>query len=430
MVTGHLYDLFIKSSGITTDSRNVRKGQIFVALWGNNFNGNNYASEALEKGASWAVIDDPQYENEKTILVDDCLFELQALALHHRKMMNFPVIAITGTNGKTTTKELLASVLARKYKVHFTQGNLNNQIGVPLTILSTPVGTNIMIVEMGANHIGEINALCHIARPDHGILTNIGTAHIEGFGSAEGVVTAKTELYGYLNKVNGIALYNDKNPLLSEKIYKMVKRAVPFSDPTGVDLDVELISSELNLIIRATYQRQVYNITTNLFGSFNLENIKAAIGTGLFFGVEMNDIVNAIESYQPKNNRSQIRYTGRNTLICDSYNANPSSMQMALESFSGIKSEKKILILGDMLELGKKTDEEHLKLVNDLHFLNADQVYLVGPVFKKLIHEPAFMTFSDVNKLTEHLCGKEIKDATILIKGSRGIGLERIYDIL
>ena len=430
MLTVQLYDLFKHSKGIATDSRNVAKGQIFFALWGNNFNGNKYAAEALEKGAAWAVIDDPQFESKKTFLVDDCLLELQALAVHHRKMLDIPVMAITGTNGKTTTKELLAAVLARKYKVHFTQGNLNNQIGVPLTILSAPMDTQIMIIEMGANHIGEISILCQIAKPDHGIITNIGTAHIEGFGSAEGVIKAKTELYEYINKVNGIAFYNDKNPLLAEKIFKMVKRAVPFTDPTGIELGIELISSELNLVLNATYQKHIYNLKTNLFGSFNLENIKAAIALGLFFGVEMDDVVSAIENYQPKNNRSQVKVTEKNTLICDSYNANPTSMHLALESFSGIQAKSKYLILGDMLELGKKSDEEHLKIINDLNSRNAEKIILVGPVFNRLAEGSGFSTFSNVNQLIDYLRNNKIEGAAILIKGSRGIGLEKIYDML
>src|SRR5450759_2927272 len=225
MKTEQLYKLFVESTGVTTDSRAVRKGEIFFALWGENYNGNKFASEALEKGASWAVIDDPLFETEKTILVDDCLFELQALAAYHRKELKIPVLAITGTNGKTTTKELLTAIMAKKLKVHYTKGNLNNLIGVPLIILSAPIGTEMMIIEMGASHIGEIRTLCLIAKPDYGIITNIGTAHIEGFGSTDGVIKAKTELYEYLRKVNGIALYNDKNPLLTEKIFKIINRA-------------------------------------------------------------------------------------------------------------------------------------------------------------------------------------------------------------
>ena len=430
MKTEQLYNLFKESSGVTTDSRTVGKGQIFFALWGDNYNGNKFASEALAKGASWAVIDDPLYETEKTILVDDCLFELQALASFHRKEMNVPVLALAGTNGKTTTKELIAAIMAKKVKVHFTKGNLNNQIGVPLTILSAPPGTEMMIIEMGANHIGEIRTLCLIAKPDYGIITNIGTAHIEGFGSADGVMKAKTELYEYLRKVNGIALYNDKNPLLTEKIFKIINRAVPFSDPTGIDFIVEQSPSDMNLKLTATYHHHTYNISTNLFGNYNLENIKAAMATGLFLGVEMNDIVNAVENYQPANNRSQIKITNNNTLICDSYNANPTSMYLALESFAGIKADRKLIILGDMLELGEKSQEEHIKLINSLQSYKVEKALLVGPVFQKVSSKSGFKSFSDVNKLRDFLKNEPVKGSTILIKGSRGIGLEKIYDLL
>lgn len=430
MKTEQLYTLFKDSSGVTTDSRKVGKGEIFFALWGDNYNGNKFAAEALEKGASFAVIDDPLFETDKTILVEDCLFELQALATRHRKEMNVPVIAITGTNGKTTTKELLAAILAKKLKVHYTKGNLNNHIGVPITILSASPGTEMMIIEMGANHIGEIRTLCLIAKPDYGIITNIGTAHIEGFGSKESVIKAKTELYEHLRKVNGIALYNDKNPLLAEKIFKLVNRAVPFSDPTGIDLVIEQVQSDLNLNIKATYLHQTYNIRTNLFGHYNLENIKAAIGTGLFLGVEMKDIVDAVENYQPANNRSQIKITSTNTLICDSYNANPTSMLSALESFAVAKADKKLVILGDMLELGEKSEEEHLKVLAELQSSKIDHALLVGRLFQKVSPKSGFKSFSDVNKLIDFLKKEPVNGSTILIKGSRGIGLEKIYDLL
>ena len=379
MKTDQLYDLFKKSTGISTDSRTVAKGEIFFALWGENYNGNKFASEALSKGASWAIIDDLLFETDKTILVDDCLFELQALASRYRKELNVPVLAITGTNGKTTTKELLAAIIAKKFKVHYTKGNLNNQIGVPLTILSAPPGTEMMIIEMGASHIGEIRTLCIVAKPDYGIITNIGTAHIEGFGSPDGVVRAKTELYEYLRKVNGIALYNDMDPILNEKIFKYVNRAVPFSNPTGTELVVKPIPSDLMLALSVTYHHHTRNISTNLFGSYNIENVRAAIATGLFLGVEMNDIADAIENYQPSNNRSQIKVTKNNTLICDSYNANPVSMFLALESFCEIQGDMKFVILGDMLELGEKSEEEHIKVLKGLQSCKIENALLVGP---------------------------------------------------
>jgi UDP-N-acetylmuramoyl-tripeptide--D-alanyl-D-alanine ligase len=430
MKTDQIYDLFKKSTGINTDSRTISKGEIFFALWGEKYNGNKYAEEAIEKGAAWAVIDDPLLETEKTILVDDTLFELQALASHHRKLLNVPVLAITGTNGKTTTKELIAAILSKKKKVHYTKGNLNNHIGVPLTILSAPDDTEMMVIEMGASHLGEIRSLCLIAKPDFGIITNIGTAHIEGFGSFEGVVKAKTELYEHLRKINGVALYNDKNPLITEKIFKMVNRAVPFSDPTGIELLVELLETDLLLKLRATYQHKSYDITTNLFGTYNYENLKAAIATGLFFDVPLEDIVKAVEGYHPENNRSQVKITDKNTLICDSYNANPSSMLTAIHSFSELKSEYKLIILGDMLELGEKTDSEHIKVLQELKSLKSDLVYLVGPVFNRMSDQYGYKSFADVTRLRDYLKKKSLKGFTILLKGSRGIGLEKVYDLL
>ncbi|HEX7494077.1 MAG TPA: UDP-N-acetylmuramoyl-tripeptide--D-alanyl-D-alanine ligase [Bacteroidales bacterium] len=430
MKTEQLYNLFKESTGVTTDSRTAGKGQIFFALWGDTYNGNKFASEALAKGASWAVIDDPLFETEKTILVDDCLFELQALAGHLRKQLNVPVLAVTGTNGKTTTKELLAAILSKKFRVHSTKGNLNNLIGVPLTILSAPADTEMMIIEMGASHIGEIRTLCLIAKPDYGIITNIGNAHIEGFGSIDGVMRSKTELYEHLRKVNGIAIYNDKNPVLTEKIFKIVNRAVPYSDPTGIELTLEPVPSDLNLKLKASYHHHIYNINTNLFGSYNLENVKAAAATGLFLGVEMEDIVEAVENYKPANNRSQIKITSNNTLICDSYNANPTSMNSALESFSGIQNEDKILILGDMLELGEKSEEEHIKLLEAIQSHIFKKVFLVGPVFKKISATSGFKAFYSVDELIDFLKHTPVKGNSILIKGSRGIGLEKAYDKL
>jgi UDP-N-acetylmuramoyl-tripeptide--D-alanyl-D-alanine ligase len=430
MKTEQLFSLFKESSGVSTDSRSVGKGQIFFALWGDHYNGNKYACDALAKGALCAVIDDPQFETENTFLVDDCLFELQALASRYRKELNVPVLAITGTNGKTTTKELLASILSKKLKVHYTRGNLNNHIGVPLTILSAPADTEMMIIEMGANHLGEIRTLCLIAKPDYGIITNIGNAHIEGFGSIEGVLKAKTELYEHLRKVNGIAFYNDKDPVLSEKIFRIINRAVPFSDPTGIDLLIDPIASDLNLKISLTYLHNTYNLSTNLFGSYNLENVRAAIAMGLFLEVEVKDIIDAVETYVPANNRSQVKPTKNNTLICDSYNANPTSMNAAINSFFTLKATPKAVILGDMLELGDKSEEEHLKILKVLLSKMTEEVYLVGPVFQKISSESGFNAFSDVNKLFEFLKDHRLTGKTILIKGSRGISLEKIYELL
>lgn len=430
MKTEQLYRIFKESKGVSTDSRTVKKDQIFFALWGQNFNGNKYADEALAKGASFAVIDDPAFETDRTILVDDCLLELQALAAHYRRELNASVLAITGTNGKTTTKELISAIMSRKFKVHFTKGNFNNDIGLPLTILSAPADTEMMVLEMGASHMMEIRTLCSIARPDFGIITNIGTAHIEGFGSLEGVLKTKTELYEYLRKINGVAIYNDRDPLLTEMIFKFVNRAVPYSDPTGIELSVEVIPSEMNLAVKVKYQRKIHIIQTSLFGSYNLENVKAAIAAGLFLGVEMDVIAEALRNYRPENNRSQVKITGSNTLICDAYNANPVSMHVAVRSFSELKADKKVLILGDMLELGERSEEEHIKLLKEVRLVNPEKVFLVGSQFHKVSGETGFQSFPDVALLRKYLQREPVIGSLILIKGSRGMALERIYDLL
>lgn len=430
MKTEQLYTIFKESSGIATDTRKIKKGEMFFALWGNNYNGNLYAAEALEKGAICAVIDDSMYETDRTVLVDDCLFELQAMASYHRKELKAQVLAITGSNGKTTTKELIASIMAKKKKVHFTHGNLNNHIGVPLTILSAPDGVELLIIEMGANHIGEIRTLCLIAKPDFGIITNIGTAHLEGFGSFEGVVKAKTELYEHLRKVNGIAIFNDKNPLLAEKIFRMVNRAVPYSDPTGTKLSLEIASSGLMLEVNAEYQHKSYNVKTSLFGKHNIENVRAAAATSLFLGADMADIIDAIEKYVPGNNRSQVLKSERNTIICDSYNANPESMRKAIDSFLEAPVEDKLMILGDMLELGANSHEEHSRILRILNNQGITNVFLVGHQFEIISKEFGYKSFAGVENLMEFLKLNPVTGKYILVKGSRGMMLEKIYDLI
>ena len=430
MNTEHIYDLFKKSAGVNTDSRNIKKNEIFFALRGEKYDGNKYAAEAIKKGALYAVIDDPAFETAGTILVDDTFSALQALALYHRKILNVTTLAITGSNGKTTTKELIASILSKRKKVHFTKGNLNNHIGVPLIILSASADTEILVIEMGASHIGEIRALCNIACPDYGIITNIGTAHIEGFGSFEGVIKAKTELYEYLEKTNGIVIYNDSNPLLSEKIRNLAVKAIPYSRPEGTELNVESLESDILLKIKAVYKNKEHIINTNLFGSHNIENIKAAIATGLFFYVPIEEIISAIEEYNPENNRSQVKNTGKNVLICDSYNANPSSMATAIRSFSKLDADKKAIVLGDMLELGEKSEQEHLRILHEISFIKPENVFLVGQIFGKAAANLRYTLFENAKLLRDYLIDKELKGFTILIKGSRGIGLEKIYDVL
>lgn len=430
MKTGQLFELFKKSTGVITDSRSIKKGQMFFALHGDNFNGNIFAEEALKAGAICAVVDDPRFESPNVILVDDTLKELQALARQYRIELNVPVLGITGTNGKTTTKELTASVLSKKFRLHYTKGNLNNHIGVPVTILSAPADTQFLIIEMGANHIGEIAELCNIAIPDFGLISNIGTAHIEGFGSYEGVIKTKTELYHHLKNVNGVAFYNDSDHLLTEKVTSIVDRTVPYSIPSGKNFNLEEFPSGMNLVLNAHYNGESHRINTNLFGRYNYWNIKAAMAVGLFFGVPLKEVSDAIESYIPANNRSQVRASGNNTIVCDSYNANPSSMHMALESFSELKADKKLVILGDMFELGDRSAEEHSKIIDELRSKGFKDVLLAGKEFNEAAKKTEFKTFSDSQSLIEYLRKDPPKGYTILVKGSRGMGLERTYEVL
>ena len=430
MKTELLYTLFRQSLGVSTDTRTLKEGELFFALSGSSYNGNKFVPEALKKGALIAVIDDAAYETKKTILVDDCLSELQALASLYRQKLNIPILAVTGTNGKTTTKELLAAVLSRKYKIHYTKGNLNNHIGVPLTILSAPAGTRLMVIEMGANHPGEIRLLCSIARPDYGIITNVGTAHLEGFGSLEGVIRTKSELYEYLNSVNGTAIYNDSNPVISGKVSEMMKNAVPYSNPSGNELKVEAGSHVAPLTLKVGYLGNTFTVKTNLFGNHNLENVRAAIATGLIMGVCIEEIIDSVEKYQPGNNRSEIRITKSNTLICDSYNANPTSMSLAVKSFREVNDVNKVIILGDMLELGEKSKEEHRKILDEICTGKTMKIILVGPQFCKIAGEYGLKAFPDTKALAEYIKKEPITGSSVLIKGSRGIALEKIYEFL
>ncbi|MFO7575578.1 MAG: UDP-N-acetylmuramoyl-tripeptide--D-alanyl-D-alanine ligase [Bacteroidales bacterium] len=430
MRTEEIYELFKKSTGVSTDSRNIRQGQLFFALYGPNFNGNKYASDALSAGALCAIIDDPDYETENTILVDDTLKELQFLAGLVRSELTARVIGLTGSNGKTTTRELIAAVLSGKYKTYSTIGNLNNHIGVPLTILASPPDTEILVVEMGASNPGEIGRLCNIARPDIGIVTNIGTAHMEGFGSIEGVKAAKSEMYEYLRKTGGVAFYNESDAVLTELIYKYVVKAVPYADPTGYDLITVTRPEELYLSGSITFEGVDYQFRTNLFGAHNHQNIRAAMAIGLFFGVPVEDVVSAIETYTPSNNRSQVVKTQHNTLVCDSYNANPVSMANAIESFSRLTGPDKVCIIGDMLELGDMAEEEHHKVLGLIGTYGIKKCFAVGAMMKKLAPDYGYEAFADVDELVLSLRLNKLKEKMILIKGSRGIQLEKCYEAL
>jgi UDP-N-acetylmuramoyl-tripeptide--D-alanyl-D-alanine ligase len=431
MELNELYSLVRSSAGICTDTRSLRKGELFFALKGPSHDGNRYAAEAVSAGAAAAVTDDPSLKGEKIIGVTDVLTTLTELAIIHRKTLKVPVIAITGTNGKTTTKELVTAVLSRKKTVHSTAGNLNNHIGVPLTLLGAPADTGFLVIEMGANHLGEIASLCGTAMPTHGIITNIGKAHIEGFGSFENVIAAKSELYQWLHNSGGIALFNEKSPILTELVYHMVLKAVPYSDPGGTDLVVKAaVNDDPFLNVTVDYLGHHYAFTTYLFGSYNIDNVRAAMAAGIFFDVPVDEIIDAISLYRPSNNRSQIRKTERNTLICDSYNANPSSMSKALAAFGEISAEKKMVILGDMLELGHESLPEHAKVIETLDSMEGTEVLLVGPVFTSIAKGLKTKTFSSSGEAREWLSRENLSGYTVLVKGSRGMMLEKVYDAL
>ena len=413
-----LHQIFLRSNGVCIDTRKIIKKSIFFALKGKNFNGNEFAMAALENGCNYVVIDEREFqEDERFILVDDVLKYLQQLSNYHRKKLKCPVIGITGTNGKTTTKELIFAILSLNYKTVATQGNLNNHIGVPLTLLSTPLETEMLIVEMGANHPKEINFLSEIAQPNFGIITNIGKAHLEGFGGYEGVIKTKSELYQYIDKTNGKLFVNSDDDLL----LSLSKN----SERIKYGKNSELISA--NPLLEFKFKNT--HISTNLIGSYNFYNLSAACCVGDFFGVSIDNCKSAIESYIPSNNRSQIERSEKgNTLILDAYNANPSSMLVAIQSFEKIKAKKKIAILGDMLELGDDSLKEHQLITEELVKRNFHLVLLVGNEFKQTKNN--FLYFENTNQIKNWIQNNPIQNSTVLLKGSRGIRLESLIEFL
>ena len=429
MKINEIYQIFLKYPKITIDSRNVPKNSLFFALKGENFDGNKYSTQAIEKGASYAIVDNKKYCTTKQhILVENVLETLQDLANEHRRKLYIPIIAITGTNGKTTTKELINTVLSEKYTTYATLGNYNNHIGVPLTLLSMDKNTEIGIIEMGANHIGEIDLLCKITDPNYGLITNIGTAHIEGFGSFEGVISAKTELYKFIEKTKGTIFLNSDNKILTNELAK--QKIITYGTNISSETKGNIINSDPFINIDYTTKAQTYKIKTKLIGKYNLENILAAISIGNYFNVSTEQIIKAIENYSPTNNRSQLLKTENNTLILDLYNANPSSMSAALENFKELSAENKVLILGDMLELGKVTNTEHKKIIKLAEKYLFKEVYLVGEVFNKINSVKNFRSYTNVDDLKKHLSENIQKNKTILIKGSRGIHLEEVISML
>ena len=413
-----LYNIFLQHPSITTDSRNVGKGDIFFALKGDNFNGNKFASKAIENGASIAVIDEKEYDGKGCFLVDDFLLTLQLLANYHRRQFpDLKMLAITGTNGKTTTKELTLGVLSQKYRTIATQGNLNNHIGVPLTLLRINTSTEFAIIEMGANHKGEIDFLCKIAEPIYGLITNIGKAHLEGFGSFEGIIQTKTELFRYLDQPNRFCIINMDDKSLSDYSLSHKNKTYKYS-----------LSNKINSE-KAALDFEGHIIQSNLIGSYNAQNILAAMTIGKLFDVPLNLSIQAIESYNPQNNRSQILKTNNNTLILDCYNANPSSLYAALNDFKEMKADKKYAFIGAMKELGNTSKQEHQNIVQLLKNINLEAVILVGKEFKEF-SDNSFLWFETSQEARDYLLNNNIVGGIILIKGSHSTQMDILADAL
>ncbi len=421
-----LYQIYRQHPEVCTDTRNIKAGSLFFALKGANFNANEFAAQAIKQGCNYAVIDEEKYYSDKCILVNDVLETLQNLANHHRKQFTIPIIGITGSNGKTTTKELTAAVLSKKYNTLFTQANLNNHIGVPLTLLKLTDKHGIAVIEMGANHVGEIWDLSNIAEPDYGIITNIGKAHLEGFGGYEGVIKAKSELYDFIQMKGGKLFVNSDDALLMEKsdgIKKITYGTTGKSNVKGtLDKENFLAKGKINI------DGKEVEVSSNLAGSYNFNNILAAASIGSNFGVALNEIKMAIEEYIPSNNRSQIEKKGSNTIWVDAYNANPSSMKIAIENFAALNNSNKILILGDMFELGEESQKEHQTIANLIDSKKWRGVYLVGNDFSKV--KSSAKLFISTDEFMQWLAENPIKDSTILLKGSRGMQMEKILEKL
>ena len=438
-----LYEIYKAHPVVTTDSRNCPEGSIFFALKGETFDGNKFALQALEKGCAYAVVDDSSFitPHSSLILVDNVLDTLQQLARYHREQLDIPFVGITGTNGKTTTKELVATVLSKKYRVHYTQGNFNNHIGVPLTLLSIKPDCEIAVIEMGANHPGEIKTLANIALPTCGLITNVGKAHLEGFGSLEGVINTKKELYDNLVERGGHLFVNAANPYLTNIINDFQLSTFDFqlstysSNPDVVaDVNGRLLRCAPYVEFEWHSQLSTFNfqLSTCFVGAYNLDNMLAAITVGLHFGVDEKDICDAISNYVPANNRSQLTKTERNTLIVDAYNANPTSMMAAIDNFDIMEGENKMAILGDMLELGEQSEIEHQNIVRRLMESKIERIILVGKEFKKACEMLGVNKFEIIESLGDDFKSQLsiLNSKLILLKGSNGIGLYKLIPYL
>ena len=423
MEIGSIHKIFLKSNGVSTDSRKVKKNDIYFSLKGPNFNGNEFAKSAIEKGACYAIVDQKEYVIDKSyILVEDCLKTLQNLANYHRKNSKAKIIGLTGSNGKTTSKELIFSVLKNEFKTIATTGNLNNHIGVPLTLLSIKEDTEIAIIEMGANHLKEIETLSNIADPDYGYITNFGKAHLEGFKNLEGVIKGKSELYNHLINKSRLIFINNRDKKQVE-LTKEYSNKFTFGEQNSDSIfSVKSINPKINISIDNIL------IESNLFGQYNIDNIAAAICIGKYFNLDNENIKAGIERYIPENNRSQIIKKGSNKIILDAYNANPTSMQLALSSFNDMKEEKKIVFIGDMFELGENSHQMHQEIVYTVEKMNFDQTFIIGDNFNKTKYSSNIKSFKNLNDLKVNM--DEISNSAILIKGSRGMKLENILDFI
>lgn len=421
-----IYQCFLQCDSISTDTRKIEPNSLFVALKGDNFDANTFAQEALNKGALFVIIDNKNYhtDQDKMILVSDSLKTLQELANYHRNQLGLPIIALTGSNGKTTTKELINAVLSKKYNTKATIGNLNNHIGVPLTLLSFNENTDIGIVEMGANHQKEIEQLCNISQPDFGYITNFGKAHLDGFGGFEGVIKGKSELYIYLEKNHKTAFVNLDDPIQKEKTNNIEK----YTFSTSNEGEIKITSITADPFVKIGFSDKI--IKSHIIGIYNANNISAAITIGKYFNIEENDIKEALENYIPSNNRSQLIEKNGNHIILDAYNANPSSMDAALTNFLQLDSPSKIAILGDMFELGEESLAEHKKIVESLKKATNIKVHFIGKDFySNKVIENHLSFFESYANFSEHFQSK-ILNSTILIKGSRGMALERTLELL
>lgn len=427
MTISELYQMYLRHPQITTDSRNCRRGSLFFALKGDTFDGNQFAEQALAVGADYAVIDNPAYyKGERTILVDGALKTLQQLAQRHRKIVGLPVIAITGTNGKTTTKELIAAVLSTKFNLLYTEGNLNNRIGVPLTLLRINRDHEMAVIEMGASHLGDIKELAEIAQPNYGIITNVGQAHLEGFGSFENIVKTKGELYDYIRRTKGVIFIREEDREL-QSIAKGIEQ-ITYGSSDDAFTSGHVVGARPFLTFDWRQQGKIHTVETHLVGAYNLDNVLAAVVVGRYFKIPAERISRSIAAYEPVNNRSQYKKTATNQLIIDAYNANPTSMKTAIRNFAAMDVSPKSLILGDMKELGTAGEALHAEVIEEIIAGKFDKVYLCGECFSKT--GKVFTTSQTTDGLLTILKANPLRNYHILIKGSRSMALEKTIELL